>query len=112
MGPLAAHGPDIVVGYSSGYRASSQTGLGTWEKTNLKPNRDHWAADHCMAPQAVPGVLFCNQGLSNFPNPSYRDIPALTIGAVPDLSDSALLPSFGDEDQDIIEERLRGLGYL
>lgn len=112
VGPLAEYGPDIVVGYSLGYRASAQTGLGTWEKTSIEPNRDHWAADHCMAPQAVPGVLFCNQGLSNFPNPSYRDIPALTIGAISDLSDSAPPPSFSDEDQDIVEERLRGLGYL
>ena len=113
VGPLAEYGPDIVVGYSPGYRASAQTGLGTWEKASIEANRDHWGADHCMDPQAVPGVLLCNQGLKDFPNPSYRDIPALAIGAAPDLSDSAPPPSsFGDEDQAVIEERLKGLGYL
>ena len=113
VGPLAAYGPDIVVGFSPGYRASAQTGLGTWEKTTIEPNRDHWGADHCIAPQAVPGVIFSNQDLSNFPHPSYRDIPALTIGATPDQSGSAQPPpSYGGEDEEIIEERLRGLGYL
>jgi hypothetical protein len=112
-GPLAEYGPDIVVGFSPGYRASSQTGLGEWADTALEPNRDHWGADHCFDPQAVPGVLFCNQGLSDYPNPSYRDFPSLTVGTALDPSDSAPPPSsFSDEDQDILEERLRSLGYL
>jgi len=110
-GPLAAYGPDLVMGFSRGYRASAETGLGRWKEVSIEPNRDHWGADHCMDPQAVPGVLFSNQDLRNYPHPSYRDIPALTIGMAPDLKGSAP-PSFGDEDRDIIEERLRGLGYL
>jgi predicted AlkP superfamily phosphohydrolase/phosphomutase len=111
-GPLAMYGPDIVVGYSPGYRASAQTGLGSWEKNSVEPNRDHWGADHCVDAQAVPGVLFSNQDLNNFPRPSFRDIPALTIEAAPDPSDSGLPPSYGDEDQEIMEERLKSLGYL
>jgi predicted AlkP superfamily phosphohydrolase/phosphomutase len=111
-GPFASYGPDVVVGYSRGYRASSQTGLGKWEKNSLEPNRDHWGADHCMDSEAVPGILFCNQGLSEFPSPSYRDFPALTIEATPALSSSAPPPSYGDEDEEIVEERLRSLGYL
>ena len=79
-GPLTEYGPDFLVGYTPGYRASSQTGLGNWENTLFEANIDHWGADHCIAADAVPGVLFCNQGLSNFPHPSYRDIPALAIG--------------------------------
>jgi hypothetical protein len=114
QGPLAMHGPDLVVGYSPGYRASSETGLGNWERAHFEPNRDHWGADHCIDPEAVPGTLFCNRGLKDFPNPSYRDIPPLTIGAEPDISDSAppTAQSLSDEDEEIIEERLRGLGYL
>jgi predicted AlkP superfamily phosphohydrolase/phosphomutase len=112
-GLLAEYGPDIVVGFSPGYRASSQTGLGAWADTALEPNRDHWGADHCVDPQAVPGVLFCNQGLSDYPNPSYRDFPSLTVGTALDPSDSAPPPSsFSDEDQDVLEGRLRSLGYL
>jgi predicted AlkP superfamily phosphohydrolase/phosphomutase len=114
VGPLAEHGPDIVVGYSTGYRASSQTGLGMWKEDSIEPNRNHWGSDHCMDPLMVPGVVFSNQGLSGFPHPSYRDFPALTIDAEPDLTDSQppAPPTTSDEDEAIIEERLRGLGYL
>jgi predicted AlkP superfamily phosphohydrolase/phosphomutase len=86
--------------------------MGKWGKTCIEPNYDHWGADHCMHAQAVPGVLFCNQGLSHFPNPSYRDIPSLTVGAVLEASGSALPPSYSEEDERAVEERLKGLGYL
>ncbi len=112
-GPLAEYGPDIVVGFSPGYRASAQTGLGEWTAASIEHNRDHWGADHCVVSQAVPGVLFCNQGLSNFPNPSYRDIPLLTVGTPLDSGYSAPPPTApSDEDQAELEERLRSLGYL
>jgi predicted AlkP superfamily phosphohydrolase/phosphomutase len=111
-GPLAEYGPDLVVGYSPGYRASAETGIGKWAEASIEPNRDHWGGDHCMSAQAVPGVLFSNHDLGNYPHPSYRDIPALTIGVKPSPSDSASPPSFSDEDQEIVEERLRSLGYL
>lgn len=112
-GPLAAYGPDVMVGFAPGFRASAQTGLGEWEAAATEPNRDHWGADHCINPEAVPGVLFCSDGLRNFPNPSYRDIPELTIGAKPDASASTPPPtSSGDEDEAAIEERLKSLGYL
>lgn len=112
-GPLSAYGPDLVVGFSPGYRASSSTGLGKWEELAIEPNHDHWRADHCVDAHTVPGVLFSNQDLTNYPHPSYRDFPALTIDAAPDTSHSAPPPaSYGKEDQEIIEERLKSLGYL
>ena len=111
-GPLAEYGPDMVVGYSTGYRASSQTGLGTWEQEILEPNSDRWGGDHCMDPSLVPGVLFCNQGLGDFPTPSYYDFPTLAIGAPLDAGASSPPPTLSDEDSEIVEERLRGLGYL
>jgi hypothetical protein len=112
-GPLVEYGPDIVVGFSPGYRASQKTGLGAWEKEIIEPNRDHWGADHCIDANSVPGVVFSNRDLTNFPNPSYRDIPALTIGAAPDAGGSAPPPPpMSGEDEKIIEERLRSLGYL
>ena len=111
-GPLAAYGPDLVVGYSPGYRASADTGLGRWGPETLAPNRDHWGADHCIAAQEVPGVLFASQTLSGYPHPSYHDIPPLTIGKVLDEASAAPPPTFSDEEREIIEERLEGLGYL
>ncbi|RMH02227.1 MAG: hypothetical protein D6706_00450 [Chloroflexi bacterium] len=112
-GPLATYGPDVLVGYSPGYRASSETGLGNWHAAAIEPNRDHWGADHCISPDAVPGVIFCSHGLADFSQPSYRDIPALTINAAPDDSQSTPPPtSSGGEDEQVIAERLKGLGYL
>jgi predicted AlkP superfamily phosphohydrolase/phosphomutase len=112
-GSLSEYGPDLLVGYAPGYRASSQTGLGNWADCIFEANTDHWSADHCIAADAVQGVLFCNQGLSNFPHPSYRDIPALTIGK--NVVTNKFIkppPTSGNMDQKIIEERLKSLGYL
>jgi predicted AlkP superfamily phosphohydrolase/phosphomutase len=112
-GPYAPYGPDFLVGYSPGYRASSETGLGSWKETSLEQNLDHWGADHCIDPLAVPGVLFSNHSLADYPHPSYRDIPALAIDmAVSPTDKDPLLPQDDEEDPDVIEERLKSLGYL
>jgi predicted AlkP superfamily phosphohydrolase/phosphomutase len=111
-GPLTAYGPDLVVGYAPGFRASSQTGLGGWEREPLEANSDHWGADHCVAAAAVPGVIFASEGLADFTQPSYRDIPALAMGKAPDSDGGAPPPVLADEDSVIVEERLKSLGYL
>ena len=112
VGPFADRGPDLVVGYAPGYRASAETGMGEWRRTTLEPNRDHWGADHCVDPAAVPGVVFASRGLDSFPQPSYHDFPALAISMKPHASAAAPPPSFSEEDQEVVEERLRSLGYL
>jgi predicted AlkP superfamily phosphohydrolase/phosphomutase len=112
VGPLAERGPDLVVGYTPGYRASAETGMGEWTNVTIEPNQDHWGADHCVDPEAVPGVVFANRGLDDFPQPSYLDFPALAIGMTPDSNMEAPPPSFSDEDQEVVEDRLRSLGYL
>ncbi len=111
-GPLAEYGPDLIVGYAPGFRASQKTGLGEWEKSALEVNQDHWGADHCIDPAAVPGVIFSNQGLGNFDKPSYLDFPMLAIGEDVQGGASAPPPSMSDEDQEMLEERLKSLGYL
>jgi predicted AlkP superfamily phosphohydrolase/phosphomutase len=112
QGSLSSYGPDLVIGFTPGYRASAETGLGRWKGVGIEPNRDRWGGDHCVTPNAVPGVLFSNQAISQYTRPSYRDIPMLTIGAALDSCDSAPPPPFSEEDEEIIQERLRGLGYL
>lgn len=110
-GPLSVHGPDLVLGYAPGYRASAETGLGGWGDKKIEWNTDHWSADHCIDANAVPGVIFNNRGLDNFPNPSYSDIPVMTIGKeLP--AQLAASPILGDDDQELLKERLKGLGYL
>jgi predicted AlkP superfamily phosphohydrolase/phosphomutase len=113
-GPLAGYGPDLVLGYTPGYRASPETGLGKWEADAIVMNQDHWGADHCVDSVSVPGVYFSSRGLEGLSEPSFRDIPRLTIGK--DLVQSKEPPppptTAGGEDQKILEERLKGLGYL
>jgi predicted AlkP superfamily phosphohydrolase/phosphomutase len=111
-GSLAKNAPDLVVGFAPGYRASQQTGLGGWEAESLEQNQDHWGADHCIDPSAVPGVLFASSGLRDFPQPSYRDIPALTIQALPDAGSGTPPAEYTPEEQEQVEERLKSLGYL
>lgn len=111
-GPLLRFGPDLVLGYAPGYRASSETGLGKWEDETIQVNNDHWGADHCIDPDAVPGVIFASQGLSDFPNPSFRDIPPMVVGKYLDHSGVNPPTISGGESQEAIEERLKGLGYL
>lgn len=113
-GPLAAYGPDLLVGYAPAYRASSETGLGRWADTSLEVNRDHWGADHCIDSSAVPGVLFSSAGLGSRQAPSFRDIPQLVLGKDIEQDQSPPPPpsTTAGEDQDILEDRLKGLGYL
>lgn len=112
-GPLSEYGPDLILGYNRGYRASQETGLGNWNSNTIEPNQDHWNADHCIDPSLVPGVIFSSQGLQDFTHPSYRDFPAIAIDSEPDTSSSSTPPSYKiDEDEEALEERLKSLGYL
>lgn len=113
-GPYIPMAPDLVMGYASGYRASAETGLGKWKSEALTANNDHWHADHCIDPEVVPGVIFSNFDLKPYPKPSFRDVPQMVIGKELEQRDMPMNPpSQGNEqDQKILEERLKGLGYL
>jgi predicted AlkP superfamily phosphohydrolase/phosphomutase len=67
-------GPDLIVGYSRGYRASWQTGVGGLSKAVLEDNDDPWIADHCINAADVPGILFTTQKL-RVADPALRDLP-------------------------------------
>ncbi len=105
-------GPDLVVGYAPGYRASSETGLGKIPQPLIEPNHDHWGADHCMDSDVVPGVIFANRDLQNFGGVSFRDVPFLSIGKHLDQSHIKPPSQVGGHGQKDLEERLKGLGYL
>jgi predicted AlkP superfamily phosphohydrolase/phosphomutase len=113
-GPLVKYGPDLVVGFNRGYRASAQTGLGGWEPDSIESNPDHWGADHCIDPALVPGVLLTNVDLGDMQSITYRELPELMIGKTVDelMHSSDKPPEPVDEDQKILEERLKDLGYL
>ncbi len=58
-------GPDLVVGYAKGVRASDATGEGRVPRDLWADNTSRWSGDHLMHPDAVPGVLFVNRPLGS-----------------------------------------------
>ncbi len=73
-------GPDIIVGYGRGYRASWQTALGGAPPTILEDNTDAWIGDHCINAADVPGVLLSNRTL-RAERPSLKDVTVTVLGA-------------------------------
>jgi len=67
------YAPDIIVGYHRGYRASWQTALGAVPKVLVEDNTAAWVADHCMAADEVPGVVFCNRKIRKT-DPGLQDV--------------------------------------
>ena len=72
-GPYVDLAPDIVVGYQSGYRISDEAVLGKFPVGTVGDRHDKWAADHCMDPAIVPGILLCNKEIRK-PNPALWDL--------------------------------------
>jgi predicted AlkP superfamily phosphohydrolase/phosphomutase len=62
-GPYAAEGPDLIVGFKPGYRASWQTAVGGAPEGLLSDNEKKWSGDHLVDPSYVPGILFVNRPL-------------------------------------------------
>ncbi len=60
-GAEAARGPDLVVGYNRGYRASWESVLGLFSAQVIADNTDQWSGDHLMDAELVPGILFTNR---------------------------------------------------
>jgi predicted AlkP superfamily phosphohydrolase/phosphomutase len=75
--------PDLQIGYAPGYRASWQTSLGAVPAALVEDNRQFWSGDHCIAPQAVPGVLFT----------SFR--PAAPVAGIADIAGLIAAPPAG-----------------
>ncbi|NQU11010.1 alkaline phosphatase family protein [bacterium] len=75
-GPYRDNGPDLVVGYEAGYRASWDTAAGKTSTEVFEDNTAAWGGDHCVDRAIVPGVFFCNREVD------WRDGP-------PDIMDLA-----------------------
>lgn len=72
-GANVQHAPDLIVGYHRGFRASWATTLGHMDKEVVSDNNAAWSADHCIAADEVPGVLFSNRPIL-YKNPSLIDV--------------------------------------
>ena len=72
-GPQKDRGPDILVGYSRGYRSSSDSPLGLFPKAVFVDNHSPWSGDHCIDYRLVPGILVTNRRITS-PTPSLADL--------------------------------------
>ena len=59
-GRLADSGPDLVVGFEPGYRASWQTALGGAPVNLVEDNKSKWSGDHIFDPDLMPGIVLSN----------------------------------------------------
>jgi predicted AlkP superfamily phosphohydrolase/phosphomutase len=59
--------PDIIVLYTEGTRGSNESALGGVPREILVDNTGEWSGDHCMDPDAVPGVLLVSRPLQQTP---------------------------------------------
>lgn len=66
--------PDLIVGYSAGYRASWETARGEAPGGILEDNDDAWIGDHCIDPKEVPAVLFSSVPV-HAAAPELKDLP-------------------------------------
>lgn len=73
-GPYVGNGPDLVVGYEKGYRASWENAVGKIDGALFHDNDRFWSGDHCVDPELVPGVLFLNRKLPDGATPSIMDL--------------------------------------
>jgi hypothetical protein len=73
-----ADGPDLIVGYAAGVRASDDTALGVIPRELFVDNTEKWSGDHIMDHEAVPGVLFSSRPLRR-PARSLKELRATLL---------------------------------
>lgn len=70
--------PELLVGYTPGYRSSSESVMGESGNEILNLNPWAWAGDHSMARDLVPGCLFSSHPLDS-QHPNIRDLPVTIL---------------------------------
>ena len=77
-GPYADEAPDIVVGYSRGYRSSWESPLGEFPREVFGDNDEAWSGDHQNDYRLVPGVLLTNRELA-LAEPALYDVTVAVL---------------------------------
>ncbi|MBL8856925.1 MAG: alkaline phosphatase family protein [Planctomycetes bacterium] len=72
-GPYADAAPEILIGYSKGYRHSWECATGSVTEVVFTDNTKSWSGDHCVDPRLVPGVFWSNRKIAA-EDPSLMDI--------------------------------------
>lgn len=78
-GDATALAPDLIVGYSRGYRASWATSKGDLTDDILLPNDSAWSADHCADALEVPGLLVSSRPIRG-KDPKLIDVAPSILG--------------------------------
>jgi len=77
-GPFVDQGPDLIVGYSRGYRSSWESPLGDFPADLFLDNTDAWSGDHSIDSRLVPGVLISNRKII-LEEPSLVDLTVAVL---------------------------------
>jgi predicted AlkP superfamily phosphohydrolase/phosphomutase len=72
-GPYVGEGPNLIVGFSVGYRVSWTCATGAVTGHVFEDNTRSWSGDHTVNPPDVPGILFTNRAVSES-DPGIMDI--------------------------------------
>jgi predicted AlkP superfamily phosphohydrolase/phosphomutase len=77
-GPYRFDAPDLLVGWEGGYRNSWECAVGQVTEEAITDNTRSWSGDHCVDPDIVPGIFFCDRAI-NTETPRLIDIPATVM---------------------------------
>ncbi|MBW1907395.1 MAG: alkaline phosphatase family protein, partial [Deltaproteobacteria bacterium] len=77
-GPYRFDAPDLLVGWEGGYRNSWECAVGQVTEETIIDNTRSWSGDHCVDPDIVPGIFFCDRAI-NTETPRLVDIPATVM---------------------------------
>ena len=77
-GDLTFEMPDLLVGYTPGYRNSSGSVTGETSKPIIDLNPWAWSGDHSMAKDLVPGVLMSSAAIQK-QDPNILDLPVTIL---------------------------------
>jgi predicted AlkP superfamily phosphohydrolase/phosphomutase len=77
-GPYRFDAPDLLVGWEGGYRNSWECAVGQVTEETITDNTRSWSGDHCVDPDIVPGIFFCDRAI-NTETPRLVDIPATVM---------------------------------
>jgi predicted AlkP superfamily phosphohydrolase/phosphomutase len=66
-GPYVDRGPDLLVGYNTGYRVSWDCASGIVAGPLFSDNLKRWSGDHCIDSDLVPGVFLCSKPINRAP---------------------------------------------
>jgi predicted AlkP superfamily phosphohydrolase/phosphomutase len=79
-GAFTAGMPELLVGYTPGFRSSATSVLAESGRTILDVNPWAWSGDHSMAHHLIPGTLFSSRKVAKAA-PSILDLPVTILEA-------------------------------